>query len=57
MGDKQIDKTVGMLGAGILTAILVGGFASIFGSTAFTLIAGAIGGLVGCMFQAKIEGN
>ncbi|WP_302589719.1 hypothetical protein [Alistipes senegalensis] len=57
MDNKQIDKTIGILGAGILTAILVGGFASIFGSTAFTLIAGAIGGLVGSAFQAKIEGN
>lgn len=53
MNNKQLDTAVEIIGAGIGSAILVGGLASIFGSTTFTLIAGAIGALIGCMFQAN----
>ncbi len=53
MDDEQINIAIGIIGAGVLSALLVGGFASLFGSKVFTLIAGAIGGLVGCLFQAN----
>lgn len=51
--NKQLDKATGIIGAGMLTALFVGGFASLFGCKVLTLIAGAIGGLVGCMFEAN----
>lgn len=56
MDGKNIDKMVGILGAGIGTAILIGGFISIITSnTTIIVIAGAIAALIGCSFQANIE--